>query len=68
MVLEALGQPNYLQKNLENYSLSFSYTVIAILLSIWIFPEYGGLTMVFFSVMATIPLMLKMILMEEKSI
>ena len=67
MVLESLGQPRYLQKNpKELFFLSFSYTAIAILLSIWIFPEYGGLTMVFFSVMATIPLMLKMILMEEK--
>jgi len=67
MVLEALGNPSYLQKNpKELFILSFSYTAIAVLLSLWIFPEYAGLTMVFFSVMATIPLMLKMILFEEK--
>ena len=50
MVLESLGQPNYLQKNpKELFFLSFSYTAIAILLSIWIFPNMVVLPWYFFS-------------------
>ena len=63
MVLESLGQPVRLEKKpKELFFLTFSYSIIAILLSIWVFPQYAGLTMVFFSVMAAIPMMIKMII------
>ena len=69
MVLESLGQPVRLEKKpSELFFLTFSYCVIAILLSIWVFPQYAGLTMVFFTVMAAIPMMMKMIMFEEKKL
>jgi len=69
MVLESLGHPVRLEKKpSELFFLTFSYCIIAILLSIWVFPQYAGLTMVFFTVMAAIPMMLKMIMFEEKKL
>jgi len=69
MVLESLGQPFRLEKKpSELFFLTFSYCIIAILLSIWVFPQYAGLTMVFFTVMAAIPMMMKMIMFEEKKL
>ena len=69
MVLESLGHPIRLErKPQEMFLLAFAYTSIAILLSMWVFPEYAGLTMVFFTVMAAIPLMIKMIVLEEKKL
>ncbi len=69
MVLESLGQPVRLEKKpSELFFLTFSYCIIAILLSIWVFPQYAGLTMVFFTVMAAIPMMMKMIMFEEKKL
>ena len=69
MVLESLGRPVRLEKKpSELFFLTFSYCVIAILLSIWVFPQYAGLTMVFFTVMAAIPMMLKMIMFEERKL
>jgi len=69
MVLESLGQPFRLEKKpSELFFLTFSYCIIAILLSIWVFPQYAGLTMVFFTVMAAIPMMMKMIMFEERKL
>ncbi len=69
MVLESLGQPFRLEKRpSELFFLTFSYCIIAILLSIWVFPQYAGLTMVFFTVMAAIPMMMKMIMFEERKL
>jgi len=69
MVLESLIGSEYAEKRpSEMFIVAFAYTTIAILLSIWVFAEYAGLTMVFFTVMAAIPLMLKVILLEEKKL
>ena len=69
MVPESLGQPVRLEKKpSELFFLTFSYCIIAILLSIWVFPQYAGLTMVFFTVMAAIPMMMKMIMFEEEKL
>jgi len=48
--------------------LSFLYATIAVFVGIWIFPNYAGLTMVFFTVMALLPIMLRMISFEESKI
>jgi uncharacterized membrane protein SpoIIM required for sporulation len=50
------------------FIVAFAYTTIAILLSLWVFAEYAGLTMVFFTVMAAIPLMIKLIVLEERKL
>ena len=69
MVLESLGHPVRLEKKpSELFFLTFSYCVIAILLSIWVFPQYAGLTMVFFTVMAAIPIMINIIMFEERKL
>tara|TARA_Y100000034_G_C6862267_1_gene392571 strand:- start:447 stop:1295 length:849 start_codon:yes stop_codon:yes gene_type:complete len=69
MVLESLVQPGLAEKKPhEMFVVAFAYTAIAILLSIWVFPAHAGLTMVFFTVMAAIPMMVKLIMVEERKI
>ncbi|MBT5274811.1 hypothetical protein HOH11_02410 [Candidatus Woesearchaeota archaeon] len=69
MVLESLIGSEYAEKKpSEMFIVAFAYTTIAILLSLWVFAEYAGLTMVFFTVMAAIPLMIKIIVMEERKL
>ena len=64
MVLESLTGAEYAEKRpAEMFIVAFAYTTIAILLSLWVFAEYAGLTMVFFTVMAAIPLMIKLIVL-----
>lgn len=48
--------------------LAFLYATIAVFVGVWIFPNYAGLTMVFFTVMALLPIMLRMISFEESKI
>ena len=69
MVLESLMSAEYAEKKpAEMFIVAFAYTTIAILLSLWVFAEYAGLTMVFFTVMAAIPLMIKLIVLEERKL
>ena len=69
MVLESLTGAEYAEKRpAEMFIVAFAYTTIAILLSLWVFAEYAGLTMVFFTVMAAIPLMIKVIVLEERKL
>tara|TARA_Y100000034_G_scaffold109221_1_gene140283 strand:+ start:14233 stop:15081 length:849 start_codon:yes stop_codon:yes gene_type:complete len=69
MVLESLIGSEYAEKKpSEMFIVAFAYTTIAILLSLWVFAEYAGLTMVFFTVMAAIPLMIKLIVLEERKL
>jgi uncharacterized membrane protein SpoIIM required for sporulation len=69
MVLESLTGAEYAEKRpAEMFIVAFAYTTIAILLSLWVFAEYAGLTMVFFTVMAAIPLMIKLIVFEERKL
>jgi uncharacterized membrane protein SpoIIM required for sporulation len=69
MVLESLTGAEYAEKKpAEMFIVAFAYTTIAILLSLWVFAEYAGLTMVFFTVMAAIPLMIKLIVLEERKL
>ncbi|MDP6845486.1 MAG: stage II sporulation protein M [Candidatus Nanoarchaeia archaeon] len=69
MVLESLTGAEYAEKRpAEMFIVAFAYTTIAILLSLWVFAEYAGLTMVFFTVMAAIPLMIKLIVLEERKL
>jgi len=48
--------------------LAFLYATIGVFISMWIFPNNAGLTMVFFTVMATLPLMVHLIRYEEKKL
>lgn len=45
--------------------LVFFYSSVALFLSLWIFEEYAGLVMVFLTVMACLPLLYGILLLEE---
>jgi len=69
MVIESLvGAQRAEQRPITMFVLSFLYATVAIFIGLWIFPNYAGLTMVFFTVMALIPIMLRMISFEESKI
>lgn len=54
------------RKPIEMLPLSFLYASIGALLALWIFPSHASLALVFFTVMALIPLMVSMIGYEER--
>ena len=69
MVLESLVPVKLAErKPIEMLPLAFLYTTIGVFISMWIFPNNAGLTMVFFTVMATLPLMVHIIRFEEKKL
>jgi len=66
MVLESLLNPlNAEKKPWEMFFIGFAYSSIAILLALWIFRDQASLVMVFFIVMAAIPIMYNVIKLEE---
>jgi uncharacterized membrane protein SpoIIM required for sporulation len=66
MVLESLLNPLSAEKKpWEMFFVGFAYSSIAILLSLWIFLDQASMVMVFFIVMAAIPIMYNVIKLEE---
>jgi uncharacterized membrane protein SpoIIM required for sporulation len=66
MVLESLLNPLKAEKKpWEMFFIGFLYSSIAILLSLWIFKEHASLIMVFFTVMACIPIVYNTMKLEE---
>lgn len=69
MVLESIIPVSTAErKPIEMLPLAFLYSTIAIFIGLWVFPDHASLTMVFFTVMALLPLMVHMIRFEEKTI
>jgi hypothetical protein len=69
MVLESIIPVKTAErKPIEMLPLSFLYATIAIFIGLWIFPNHASLTVVFFTVMALLPLMVHMIRFEEETI
>jgi len=69
MVLESLiPAPSAERKPIVMLPLAFVYATFGVFIGMWIFPNYAGLTMVFFAVMALIPIMLRLISFEESKI
>lgn len=67
MVLESLINPLGAEKNPRKMLLlGFIYTVVAIILSLWVFSSYASLIFVFLAAVAAIPLMYNTIKMEEE--
>lgn len=66
MVLESLLNPLSAEKKpWEMFFVGFAYSSIAILLALWIFRDQASMVMVFFIVMAAIPIMYNVIKLEE---
>ena len=66
MVLESLLNPLKAEKKpWEMFFIGFLYSSIAILLSLWIFKEQASLVMVFFTVMACLPIVYNTMKLEE---
>ncbi len=69
MVLESLiGAPGAEKKPFVMLPLAFLYATVGVFIGLWIFPNYAGLTMVFFTVMALLPIMLRIISFEESKV
>jgi uncharacterized membrane protein SpoIIM required for sporulation len=69
MVLESLIPVNLAEKKpIEMLPLAFLYSTLAIFIALWIFPDHASLTMVFFTVMALLPMMVQLMKFEEESI
>ena len=69
MVLESLIPINIAEKKpVEMLPLAFLYSTLAIFIALWIFPDHASLTMVFFTVMALLPMMVQLMKFEEESI
>ncbi|MCH8328968.1 MAG: stage II sporulation protein M [Nanoarchaeota archaeon] len=66
MVLESLLNPLKAEKKpWEMFFIGFAYSSIAILLSLWIFKDQASLVMVFFTVMACLPIVYNTMKLEE---
>jgi uncharacterized membrane protein SpoIIM required for sporulation len=66
MVLESLINPLKAEKTpWEMFFLGFVYCSVAILLSLWIFKEQASMIMVFFTVMACLPIVYNTMKLEE---
>ena len=66
MVIESLLNPLKAEKKpWQMFFIGFFYSSIAILLSLWIFKEEASLIMVFFTVMACIPIVYNTMRLEE---
>ena len=66
MVLESLLNPLKAErKPWEMFFIGFLYSSIAILLSLWIFRDQASLVMVFFTVMACVPIVYNTMKLEE---
>jgi len=67
MVLEALLNPFKAETHPKRmFFVGFLYTSVAILLSLWIFQQHASLVMVFFTVLASTPLIYNTVRYEEK--
>ncbi|MBW2976061.1 stage II sporulation protein M [Candidatus Woesearchaeota archaeon] len=67
MVLESLLNPLKAEKKpWEMLFLGFMYSSVAILLSLWIFREQASMVMVFFTVIACLPIVYNAMKLEEK--
>jgi len=67
MVLESILNPLSAEKKpWEMFFIGLLYSSVAILLSLWIFREQASLIMVFFTVMACIPIVYNTMKLEEK--
>jgi len=69
MVLESLIPSRTAeQQPIEMLPITFLFCTIAIFIALWVFPNYASLTLVFFTVMALLPLMIHIIQLEERSL
>jgi len=69
MVLEAIIPVRTAERRpIEMLPLAFLYSTLALFIALWIFPNHASLVVVFFTVMALLPLMVHMIRFEEKTI
>ena len=67
MVLEALVNPFGAEQHpWSALGLGVLYTSLAILLSLWIFPQHGSLVIIFLTVLACTPLLYNVIRREER--
>lgn len=66
MVLESIISEKIAEKRpIELLPLGFIFGTIAIFLALWVFPSHASLAMVFFTVMAALPLMVHVISYEK---
>jgi len=66
MVLESLFNPLKAEKKpIYMFFMGIAFSSIALLLSLWIFTEQASLIMVFFTVMACLPIVYKTMMFEE---
>lgn len=66
MVLESLVPANIAEeKPIKIFPVAFIYATIALLISYWLFPTEASMTLIFFTVMACLPLMLGVIGLEK---
>ena len=67
MVLESIINPLDAEKNPSEMVLfGFLYATIGLFLGLWVFKQYAGLVMVFFTVMACFLLVFNVIKLEEE--
>jgi uncharacterized membrane protein SpoIIM required for sporulation len=67
MVVESLENPENAEKNPKHmFFFGILYTSIAILISLWVFPDQASLVMIFLTVMGILPLFFKTIKYEEQ--
>ena len=67
MVLEGIINPAKAEKNpWEMFFIGILYSSIAIIVSLILFKEYSSLFMIFFTVLASVPLIYWTIKLEEK--
>lgn len=67
MVLESIISPlRAEEKPWDMFFLGFLFSVVGLFLALWIFRSYASLIMVFLTVFAVVPFVVKMIKLEEK--
>lgn len=67
MVLESIMNPFKAEKKpWELFFLGIAYSILALMLSLWVFEEQAGMVMVFLSVVAVLPLFYKTMKYEEE--
>ena len=67
MVIESVLNPKQIQKRpIEMLIFGFIIASIGLILALWVFPSYASFAMVTFTVMATLPLMVKIMKQEKE--
>jgi uncharacterized membrane protein SpoIIM required for sporulation len=67
MVLESILKPEQIEKRpIEMIIFGFIIASIGLILALWVFPSYASFAMITFTVMATLPLMVKIMKHEKE--